>query len=164
MEDSLGTRRNERDTLEGALDWYRAVVPHKVEGLGLDQARRVLTPTGLSVLGVIKHLAWVERGWFRETFAGEEVEFVDSDLDNSAEFLIDQDDTVESVLAFYRDEVERSRLITGSSSLDDVSARSTTFHGHVSLRWILVHMLEETARHAGHLDIMRETIDGRTGD
>jgi len=113
---------------------------------------------------VIKHLAWVEQGWFRETFAGEEVEFIGSELDKSAEFLIDEDDTVESVLAFYRVEVERSRRVAGSSSLDDVSAGSTTLHGHVSLRWILVHMLEETARHAGHMDIMRETIDGRIGD
>jgi uncharacterized damage-inducible protein DinB len=164
MEDPLGVQRNERETIEGALDWYRAVVQHKVEDLNLDQARDVLTPTGLSVLGVIKHLGWVERGWFREIFAGEEVEFIASEEDNSAEFLIDQDDTVESVLGFYRDEVERSRRIAGSSSLDDTSAGSTTFHGHVSLRWILVHMLEETARHAGHVDVMREKIDGRTGD
>jgi uncharacterized damage-inducible protein DinB len=164
MEDPLGVRRNERETLEGSLDWYRAVVEHKVEDLNLDQARSVLTPTGLSVLGVIKHLGWVERGWFREIFAGEEVGSIDSEEDNSAEFAIDRHDTIESVLGFYRDEIEQSRQIAGGSSLEDLSVKRTRFDEHVSLRWILVHMLEETARHAGHMDVMREKIDGRTGD
>jgi hypothetical protein len=163
MEDPLGVRRNERATLEGALDWYRAVVPHKVEGLTRDEARTIQTATGLSVLGVIRHLGLAERGWFRETFAGEEVGFVDSEEGNAVDFVIGADDTVESVLDTYRDEVERSRQIASSSSLEDLSARPW-FDQHVSLRWILVHMLEETARHAGHMDLMRESIDGRTGD
>ena len=164
MDDPLGVRRGERETLEGALDWYRAVVEHKIEGLTSTQARAIMTPTGLSLLGVIKHLGWVERGWFREVFAGEEVASIDSEEDNSAEFAVDPDDTVESILSFYRHEVDRARQIAGDSSLETVSARTTSFGEHVSLRWVLVHMLEETARHAGHMDLMRETIDGRTGD
>jgi len=164
MEDTLGFRRNERETLQGALDWYRAVVGHKVDGLTLDQARTVLTPTGLSILGVIKHLGLVERDWFRETFAGERVGPADSGEDNSADFVIEPGDTIESVLTFYRDEAERSRQVTAGSSLDSLSARETSLGEHVSLRWVLVHMLEETARHAGHMDLMRENIDGRTGD
>ena len=165
MEDTLGVRRPEGETLGGFLDWYRAVVERKIGGLTLEQARTVRTPTGLSPLGVVKHLGWVERGWFREVFAGEDVETVDWEGDNSAEFALGADDTVDSIVAFYRTEVDHSRRVVAESpSLDALSAKATQFREHVSLRWILVHMLEETARHAGHLDLMRETIDGTTGD
>jgi hypothetical protein len=165
MEDSLGVRRDERETLGGFLDWYRAVVEHKVEGLTFDQATVVMTPSGVSPLGVVKHLGWVERGWFRDIFTGEDVEAIDVDGDNSPEFVIGPDDTTESVVAFYRAEVQQARrVVAEASSLDALSAKPTQFAGHVSLRWILVHMLEETARHAGHMDLMREQIDGQTGD
>jgi len=165
MEDTLGVRRDERETLEGFLDWYRAVVERKVDGLTPDDAKRVMTPTGMSPLGVLNHLGWVERGWFRETFAGEDVEAIDTDGDNSAEFVISSDDTVESVIAFYRSEVKQSRRVSSDAlSLDALSAKKTSYGERVSLRWILVHMLEETARHAGHLDLMREEIDGQVGD
>jgi hypothetical protein len=165
MEDTLGVRRDERETLGGFLDWYRTVVERKVEGLTRDEALTVRTPTGVSPLGIVKHLGWVERGWFREIFAGEDVESIDSEDDNSAEFALDVDDTVDSIVTFYRTEVEHSRrVLAGSPSLDVLSARATKYREHVSLRWILVHMLEETARHAGHLDLMREAIDGKTGD
>ena len=165
MTDPLGVRRGERETLESFLDWFRAVIERKVDGLSLGDAKRVTTPTGMSALGVVKHLGWVERGWFRETFAGEDVEAIGSDGDNSAEFAIGTDDTVESVIAFYRAEVEHSRRVCNdAASLDQLSATETNYRGQVSLRWIMVHMLEETARHAGHLDLMREDIDGQVGD
>ena len=165
MEDSLGVRRGERETLDGFLDWYRAVVERKVDGLNPDDAKRMMTPTGMSALGILKHLGWVERGWFREIFAGEGVEAIDVDGDNSAEFAIGSDDTVESVIAFYRGEVEQARRIAREAlSLDALSAREANYREHVSLRWVMVHMLEETARHAGHLDLMREEIDGHVGD
>ncbi len=165
MEDHLGLRRGERETLGGFLDWYRAVVERKIEGLSLEDAERVTTPTGMSALGILKHLGWVERGWFRETFAGEEVEAIDLDGDNSAEFAIGSDDTVETVTSFYRSEVEEGRrVVRETPSLDTLSARETSYGEQVSLRWVMVHMLEETARHAGHLDLMREQIDGRVGD
>ena len=165
MSDPLGVRADERTTLTGTLDWFRAIAVNKVAGLSDDDARRVMTPSGLTPLGVVKHLAYVERGWFQETFAGEDVEAVDEPGDNSAEFRLEPSDTVESVTAFYRSEITRSRAITeGAPSLDALSAKETEFHGHVSLRWLLVHMIEETARHDGHLDLMREQIDGRTGD
>jgi uncharacterized damage-inducible protein DinB len=165
VEDYLGVRRGERETLGGFLDWYRAVVERKVDGLTLEDAKRVRTPTGMSALGILKHLGWVERGWFRETFAGEDVEAIDLEGDNSAEFAIGTDDTVESVIAFYRAEVEEARhIVRDSPSLDALSARETSYGERVSLRWILVHMLEETARHGGHLDLMREEIDGQVGD
>src|SRR5580700_5548517 len=99
MEDSLGVRRNERETIEGFLDWYRAVVEHKVDGLSFAQATTVMTPSGLCPLGVVKHLGWVEQGWFREIFLGENVATIDVDGDNSPEFAIGADDTSESVVA-----------------------------------------------------------------
>ncbi len=165
MDDPLGVRRGERETLEGFLDWYRAVVERKVDGLALDEAKRVRTPTGISALGILKHLGWVERGWFRETFAGEDVEAIDVDGDNTPEFAIGDDDTVQSVIGFYRAEVEESRRVCRDApSLEALSAKETPYREQVTLRWIMVHMLEETARHAGHLDLMRENIDGQVGD
>jgi hypothetical protein len=158
----LGTRAEERSMLSGFLDWYRSVVERKAEGLTLDDATRVMTPTGLSPLGVVAHLAAVEVAWFAETFDGQPVDPI---WDDHGSFRMLDSDTVESVLAEYRDACSRSRrVVAAAPSLDDLSARTGGVWGHVSLRWILVHMIEETARHAGHLDIMRETIDGRIGD
>jgi hypothetical protein len=122
-----------------------------------------MTPSGLSVLGVVKHLAAVERIWLRWCYAGEELA-VPRGGDRSETFRLDATDTVGSVLDDYRRECELGRAIAAPASLDAVSAREHEIFGHVSLRWVLVHLLEETARHAGHLDVMREAIDGRTGD
>jgi hypothetical protein len=131
----------------------------------LADASRQLTSTGLSPLGVVKHLGWVEYNWFRYVFAGEDVEPPPRvNDDNSVQFRIEPDDTVESILEFYRSQTEHARRITAAArSLDDQSARDGRLLGIISLRWLLVHMIEEIARHAGHLDLMRETIDGRTG-
>jgi uncharacterized damage-inducible protein DinB len=160
--DPLGGRADERTLLVGFLDWYRTVVEHKVQGLSIDDARRVMTPTGLRPLGIVAHLAAVEIGWFAETFAGEPIDPV---WDDHGSFRLREDDSVDSILAEYREAVTRSTsVVEAASSLDDLSAQRDEYRGHVSLRWILVHMIEETARHAGHLDVMREAIDGRTGD
>jgi hypothetical protein len=148
--------------LAGFLDWQRAVVVHKVEGLPTAQASTTMTPTGLSPLGVVAHLAAAEVGWFVETFAGEPV---DPAWEDHGSFRLRSEDTVDSIVAEYCSCCDRSRTIAASAaSLDALSAKSDEFHGRVTLRWVLVHMLEETARHAGHLDIMREAIDGKTGD
>jgi hypothetical protein len=72
-DDVLGVRRPEREMLTGFLDWYRQVVLNKVDGLSLEQASTTMTPSGLSPLGIVKHLTWVEAAWFRDTFAGEPV-------------------------------------------------------------------------------------------
>jgi uncharacterized damage-inducible protein DinB len=162
-DDLLGLRADERTTLCGMLDWYRAVVERKALGLSEADAAKVLTPSGLSVLGVVAHLAWAEEGWFAETFAGE----VPADTASNPEsFRLRPGDSIESVVSRYRAEVERSRrIVAGAASLDELSAGDHHEEfGKVSLRWILCHMIEETARHAGHLDIMREQLDGRTGD
>jgi uncharacterized damage-inducible protein DinB len=163
--DFLGSRGDERSMLCGFLDWYRAVVPHKLEGLTVEQASAILTPSGLSAMGVVKHLTLVERDWFRDQFAGEAVDLPDVGDDNAPTFAVEPGDTIEAVIAEYRAENEHARRITDATpSLDQLSARAPDLRGHFSLRWVLVHMLEETARHAGHLDIMRESLDGATGD
>jgi Protein of unknown function (DUF664) len=160
----LGGRAAERELLTGFLDWYRAVVENKVSDLSMEDAARIMTPSGVAPLGVVKHLGDVEQSWFRERFAGEQIDYELSSDDPDAMFRIEPGETVASVLAFYRDSIANSRRITSASSLDVLSVGKHRFYGHVSLRWILVHLLEETARHAGHLDLMREQIDGKTGD
>jgi uncharacterized damage-inducible protein DinB len=159
--DHLGGRFEERELLVGFTDWYRGVIVDKVEGLSLDDATRVMTPTGLSPLAIVAHLAACELGWFVETFDGRPV---DPLWDDYGEFKLRDDDTVESVLAMYAETCERSRSVVASAaSLDELSADSHHTWGQVTLRWVMLHMLEETARHAGHLDLMREQIDGKTG-
>jgi uncharacterized damage-inducible protein DinB len=155
---------SERELLSGFLDWYRAVIENKVADLSRDEATRIMTPTGLSPLGIVKHLGDVERRWFRLRFAGEDVVTLRTDDDPDADFRIDPSDTVASVLDFYGASAADSRRITDGASLDAMSVSDSPHYGRVSLRWILVHMIEETARHAGHLDLMREQIDGKTGD
>ena len=91
------------------------MVERKVDGLTDEDASLIRTPTGMSALGIVKHLGWVERGWFREIFAGEDVESIDVDGDDSAEFAIGSEDTVGSVIAFYRSEVEAARLVAGQA-------------------------------------------------
>jgi hypothetical protein len=161
-DDWLGVRKPERETLLGFRDWYEQVAVNKVEGLTLEQASTAMTPSGISPLGLVKHLAWAEAGWYRYTFAGEEGF---TEVSNEESFVLDPDDTIESVVAAYSEECARSRaIIDAAPSLENLSARPGEIRGHTSLRWILIHMLEETARHCGHLDVMREQIDGRTGD
>jgi hypothetical protein len=161
VSEHLGGRAEERVLLTGFLDWNRGVVVNKVRGLARADATRVMTPSGLSPLGVVAHLAAAETGWFAETFAGEPL---DLRWDAHWSFRIAAGDTVESVVAQYAEACERSRAIVAAApTLDALSAEEHIHWGHVTLRWILVHMLEGTARHAGHLDLMRESIDGATG-
>ena len=160
--DELGARSEERELLVGFLDWYREVVERKVQGLSTEDASKVMTATGLSPLGVVAHLASVEVGWFAETFAGEPV---DPTWEEHGSFRLTADDTTDSIIEEYRRACDRSRsIVNGAPSLDALAVTSEEIWGRVSLRWMLVHMIEETARHAGHLDIMCEAIDGRTGD
>jgi len=164
-DDDLGVRSTERNMLSGFLDWYREVVAHKAQGLSRGDATRVMTPSGMSPLGIVRHLAYVETWWFQCTFAGAEPALARTGDESDADFRVPPAETVESVLALYRDATDRSRAVVRSApSLDDLSVSEHDVYGRVSLRWVLVHMLEETARHAGHLDLMREQIDGKTGD
>lgn len=143
------------------LDYFRSVMIRKVEGLGPDQLRTSPVDSGTSLGGLLKHLAYVERWWFQAFLAGADVEFPWTEDDPDADFRFQDDDTADSLIAFYRQECSTSREIVAARSLEDIV---TGRRGDVSLRWIIVHMIEETARHAGHADIIREMIDGSVGD
>ena len=143
------------------LDSYRGVILWKLEGVSEEDARRPLVGSGTSLLSVVKHLAYVERWWFQAVLAGREVELPWSTDDPDADFRIEDDDTVESVRAFFEREWAISREIL--SGLDDPDAVFTFRDKQRSVRGILAHMLEEVARHAGHMDIIREQLDGATG-
>ena len=158
----------ERETLESVLDFYRDTILWKVSGMSDEEIRRVIVPSGWSPLGMVKHLAYVERNWFRVRFAGESdlpVPWTDDDPD--ADFRVEPGETTEAILRFYREEFARSRAIASGASLDDLAIEwpwDRPPEKRPNLRWIFVHMIEETARHAGHLDVVRELIDGAIGD
>jgi uncharacterized damage-inducible protein DinB len=163
------TRGDERATLAGFLDYQRETIRIKCAGLTADElARRAVQPSGMSLLGLVRHLADVERTWFRRTMAGLDAPpLFFSDAEPDGEFTAaaaDPDQVVEAAAA-WRDEVGfAERFVAGAPDLDVVSAASRRGHGHVSLRWVLVHMIEEYARHAGHADLLRERIDGSVGE
>jgi len=161
MTDAMGARAPEREMLEGFLDYYRDVVVNKIAGLSREDATRVMTPTGLSALGVIAHLAEVEYGWFDEKFAGHPKR---PDPVKHSDFQLSSNDTVASVVEEYRAACAVARVIASKAALDDMSVHDHRYFGRASLRWIYIHMIEETARHAGHLDLIREQIDGKVGD
>jgi hypothetical protein len=152
---------DEKTMLCAMVDYQRGIVLRKVGGLGEDDLRRVMTPTGLTLLGLLKHLIYVERYWFRSVFAGEEVLFPWSDADPDADWHPEPGETAHDLVARFEAEIELSRAITAAADLDAMSAHPGVA---VSMRWVLLHMLEELARHLGHADIMREAIDGATGD
>jgi uncharacterized damage-inducible protein DinB len=152
----------EKESLYVALDRHRDVVLWKLEGLSDDELRRVMVPSGTSMLGLVKHLAAVEYGWFCETF-GREMEPMPFDPeDPDADLRVEPNESVEDIVAFYgRARAAADRVI---DELDVEELGTAWFGPQVSMRWVLIHMIEETARHAGHLDILRELIDGSTGD
>ncbi len=151
----------EKELLTAFLDFHRDTLLWKLDGLSEADAHRVSTPSGVTLLGLVKHLAYVERNWFQIVFAGLDLEVPWTGEDPDADFRIEPDEAVADIVAFYRAEVERSREITAAASLDDIARRPTRPH---SLRRILIHMIEETARHNGHADILRELTDGATGE
>ncbi|MFD0691390.1 DinB family protein [Actinomadura fibrosa] len=152
----------EKENLKFSLDRHREAVLWKLRGLDDEQLRRPMTPSGTNLLGLVKHLAAVEYNWFCETFGRETEPLPFDDDDENADLRVEPHETTADVLAFY----ERARAASDQVIAElDVEALGTAWSGEtVSLRWVLVHMVEETARHAGHVDILRELIDGATGD
>jgi uncharacterized damage-inducible protein DinB len=152
----------EKESLRVSLDRHRDVVLWKVQGLDDALLRKPMTPSGTSLLGLVKHLAATEYGWFCETFGRETEPLPFDDDDDEADLRPEPDETTEDILAFYG----RARAASDSVIDElDVDSLGTAWHGEtVSLRWVLIHMIEETARHTGHMDILRELADGTTGD
>jgi uncharacterized damage-inducible protein DinB len=155
---------DERTMLDGWLDLHRELVARKCAGLSDEQALRSLVPSATTVFGLVKHLVWVERGWFEQHLAGTELtDKPYSDEDPDGDFRPAPGETLAGVLQDYAETCARSRDIVASMSLDDVG-RTPRRGRDVTVRWVLTHMIEETARHNGHLDILREQLDGTTGD
>ncbi len=153
---------DEKESLHASLRRHRDAVSWKLEGLDDEQLRRVMTPSGTHLLGMVKHLAAVEYGWFCHTFGREAEELPFDDDDPDADLRVEPDETTDDILAFYaRAQVAADQVIDEL----DVEDIGTSWAGEqVSMRWVLIHMIEETARHAGHVDILRELIDRAAGD
>ncbi len=158
----------ERDMLTSYLDYYRAVLIDKASGLDSDQLNTRLGPSTLTLGNLIHHMAVVEHWWFHEAFAGNDPRepwaSAPWEDDRDWEFTVASELAPEVILGRYQSAIEDSQRIEGTAgSLADESVK-TRDGKHWTLRWILVHMIEETARHAGHADLLRESIDGETGD
>jgi hypothetical protein len=155
----------ERVMLDGMLEWYREGVVLKTQGLSHSDAKRALVGSVTTIAGIVKHLAADEDAWFSEGFAGARVEPWASapwDADNDWEFSSAADDDFADLVTLYRDACERSREVCRGRDLDELNQGESP--EPFTLRFAYVHMLEETARHLGHMDILREMLDGSTGE
>jgi uncharacterized damage-inducible protein DinB len=153
----------ERQLLEQHLESTRGDVRRKLSGLDDELARRRLGVSATSAAGVVKHLTDVERWWFRHHLEGEDgVPFAWSDDVPDLEFVIEENETLAALLDDYDRACEESRAAAARHELDDAMVRPVRWldGARPSLRWIYLHMIEETARHDGHLDIYRELLDG----
>jgi len=161
---------DERTMLAGFLDYHRATVAWKAAGLTQAQLAQPMPSSTLTIGGLVKHLALVEDSWFTERFAGLDEPApwagVDWDADPDWEHHSAAHDAPEDLLALYAQACERSRSVYGAAdSLDQVAQAMDRRTGRpFTLRWIMLHMIEETARHNGHIDLLREAIDGVTGE
>ncbi|WP_330173157.1 DinB family protein [Streptomyces sp. NBC_01498] len=159
---------DERTTLEAWLDFHRATLALKCSGLTDDQLRLpAAPPSTLTLLGLVQHMAEVERKWFRRVFAGEDVPPAFGQWEGNG-FALHPERGIEETTAAWQTEIARARELVADASLDD-SGRLPDEDAEqmgdpkVSLRWIIVHLIEEYARHNGHADLIREQIDGVTG-
>jgi len=155
----------EREAMEGFLDWYRDALLAKCAGLDGEQlARRAVPPSTLSLLGLVRHLTDVERSWFRRVLEGDASagplhhteDNRDGDFDDGTPGSAEADRDA------YLAELAVVRAVAARHALDDVGVHPV--RGPLNLRWIYLHLIEEYARHLGHADLLRERIDGVTGD
>ncbi|TVZ77508.1 DinB family protein [Streptomyces sp. BK340] len=157
----------ERAMLEGWLDYHRRTLAVKCEGLTDEQLRTAsVPPSELSLMGLVRHMAEVERGWFRKVLVGDDpgpIYFTEEDRDG--EFHLTEADTWKEAYGTWQAEIETARRNAAGFALDDLSRGRSRFTDEpFNLRWIYTHMIEEYARHNGHADLVRELIDGATGD
>jgi uncharacterized damage-inducible protein DinB len=151
----------ERATLEAFLDDYRDIVVRKVSGLSDADARRNLVTSATTVGGLVKHLRWAEYGWFEQFLQGRRDDNRRTH-ERDWEFEIQPDELLPTLVAEYQAQCEESRRIAAQFPLDH-ELRHGRLDTTVSLRWIYLHMIQETARHTGQIDILREQLDGTTG-
>ncbi|WP_149184863.1 DinB family protein [Streptomyces sp. TRM49041] len=161
----MPTTWDERAHLTTFLDYVRDTALLKCDGVSAEGARKAPLPESplMTVAGLINHLRWVEYLWFEVVFLGREDEGPWTEEDPDREMRIAVDMPLAEVLEEYRAHSERYRRLVAEHELDAEAKRPVRDGRHVSLRWILMHLIEETARHNGHLDAIRELADGTTG-
>jgi uncharacterized damage-inducible protein DinB len=167
-------RADEATTLRAFLDFHRDTFRWKCSGLTQEQLAQAHAPSDMTLGGMMKHLAVVESGWFEETLAGGTLmppfDAVDWDADRDWEWHTAGDDSPEELRALFDEAVRRAdaaidAALATEAGLDSLSAEKSRREGTpFSVRWIIVHMIEEYARHNGHADLIREAIDGQTGE
>ena len=152
---------DERTMLLGVLQRQRDLVAWKVKDASDQVLASVATPSGMGLHGLVRHLMNVERSWLRDVFAGQgDLHYDWTEDDPDAEWQVPTDTTMTALLADYAEESRRcDAVVRAAPSLADTSASRD-----VSLRWILMHLVEETARHLGHIDLLREQADGSIGE
>jgi uncharacterized damage-inducible protein DinB len=153
----------ERAMLEGWLEFHRVTLLLKCEGLSdADRKKRPVATSAMSLHGLVRHMAEVERGWFQRTLDNKpETPYLFADRDvEDREFVPLDDADWEADLAAWQAECEKSRVLAAAHELDDTGSRRGE---PCSLRWIYSHMIEEYARHNGHADLIRELVDGSVG-
>jgi uncharacterized damage-inducible protein DinB len=160
------TVADERAMLEGWLDYHRDTLLFKCQGLSAEQLkRRSVEPSSLSLLGLVRHMADVERGWFRRRVGGEadlpRLYYDDANPDGEFDDVDAADP--EADFATFRAEVASACAAAAGHTLDETFVHERTGN-EISVRWVYLHMIEEYARHNGHADLLRERIDGVTGD
>lgn len=147
------------------LDYFRAVLVRKLDGLTDEQVRSSLLPSGWSPLDLIRHLTFVERRWLEWGFEARDIgdPFADS---RDGRWYVAPEETPESVLAQFAEQAERTRAVVERHDLDEIGLPGQRWDGDppASLDRVLLHLVQEYARHAGHLDIVRELLDGRVGE
>ncbi|MGW2340496.1 DinB family protein [Streptomyces sp. NPDC001661] len=158
---------DERTALIGWLDLQRQILRWKCEGLSDEDARRSVVPTSpaMTMAGLVSHMRWVEHTWLEVLFLGGD-ETVNPSFDEGDDEDADwRTDGVplEQLLIDYESQCARSNEIVAAASLDDIGRHPKYGDGKVDLRWMLIHLIEETGRHAGHADIVRELLDGSKG-
>ncbi|WP_375546534.1 DinB family protein [Actinophytocola gossypii] len=154
----------ERETLRAFLDFHRATLAMKCAGLSdEDLRRRSMPPSTLTLLGLVRHMAEVERTWFRRVIDGEDVPLVwSADGDYQVAYDAAGSDRAEAFAA-WEAEVEHSRRIERNAESLDVTGHNARWGEDVSLRLVMLHLIHEYARHNGHADLLREGIDGEVG-
>ena len=158
-------RGDERETLRAFLDYHRATLAMKCQGLSDEQLREQSSPPStLSLLGLVRHMAEVERTWFRRVMNAEQVGMVWSERENDFQRAYDATGSTRAeAFTAWAAEVETSRRVEREAASLDVTAHQARWGEDVSLRLVMVHMIQEYARHNGHADLLREAVDGTVG-
>lgn len=154
----------ERESLEAWLEFYRATLPIKVGGLTADQlCQAAVPPSSMTIVGIVRHLTDVERYWFSNVAAGTQQVARYKDQDPDADFNAYSEAQALADVAAYTEELARVRLLAAAVRDLDAPLPALRHGQQLNLRWVYTHMIEEYARHLGHVDLLRECVDGGTG-